>query len=129
MKLDHVAVGVEDLEKALQLFEKYLGVKVVRKSTIPGTSTNIAFIQEPESRAQLEVIDKKAHGTVTLEHIAFQVENVDVKFAEFKKLGFIVEKEPHDIPAANARSALLRDETGLRFQLIAYQLERNETLS
>ncbi len=120
MKLDHVAIGVGDFEKVLKLFETHFGVKVVRRSTIPGTTTNIALVQEPESLGQMEVIHRKTNNDVTLEHIAFRVDNVDEKFAELRKQGFVVEREPHDIPTAKARSALLRDSTGLCIQLIAY---------
>lgn len=97
-KLHHIAVVVQDIDKAIRYYES-LGIATVgrevifpepkpkiRAKPVEVRSISIAFMQpiEGESSRYKEFLDSKGEG---VQHIAFSVDNLDEETAELVDKG------------------------------------------
>lgn len=102
--LDHVAIAVEDLEKAVKTYEA-MGVKFQEeREIIESQGVKTAFAQVDEN-AQLELLgahgeggpiskflEKKGPG---IHHLCFKVPDIEAKCKELKEKGFrLLYEEP-----------------------------------
>jgi hypothetical protein len=53
-------------------------------------------------------------------HLAFRVEDVDNAYQQLARQGLVSVREPHDLAAAKARTALLQHSSGMHIQIIHY---------
>jgi methylmalonyl-CoA/ethylmalonyl-CoA epimerase len=97
MKLDHLAIAVEDLEAAISLYCEGLGLTLIERRTTEGQSTSmisavldgagipIILVQgcDPDSQVSRFVAAK---GT-GVQHVAFQVDEIDSGIAKLEELG------------------------------------------
>ena len=103
MKIDHIALYVNDLEKARSFFMEYLGAKSNEGYHNPKTNFKSYFLSF-EDGARLEVMNKPKMQDLPKElvrtgyaHIAFSVgskENVDILTAKLKSDGYEVISGP-----------------------------------
>ena len=103
MKIEHVALFVNDLEAARDFFVKYLGGTSNAGYHNVNTGFNSYFISFDDG-ARLEIMSKpgvadddKSHERTGYEHLAFSVgskERVDELTAELKAAGFEVLRGP-----------------------------------
>lgn len=95
--LDHIGIAVEDLDKALSMYKKTLGVKggeefmggsgAMRGSFVSlGETVQVELIQplSPKSRTA-RFVAEKGYG---IAHLAIRVADLDKAIAELKALGF-----------------------------------------
>ena len=119
MRLHHNGIIVSDMEKALNMFCDILGMKLILRRKSQGENLEIAFVEELNTGHRLELLLRK-EGNGKMDHIAYEVEDVDKKFNELKeKKEFKVEKEPFMI-SSDTRSAFLIDDNGFKIQLVKY---------
>ena len=83
--VDHVAIGVKNLDEALQLYEKLFGLKPSRIETIPSQGVKAALL--PLGTGEIELLEpidpqggvakfvEKSGGGI--HHIALEVDDVD----------------------------------------------------
>jgi methylmalonyl-CoA/ethylmalonyl-CoA epimerase len=94
-RLDHIAVVVENLERALGVFGDALGLSASEPVIVPGQGVRIACLPVGESEIELlEPIDQdsgvarflasKGEG---LHHICLEVEDVDAALEELRAKG------------------------------------------
>ena len=103
MKIEHIALYVEDLEETKNFFIKYLGAKANDGYHNPRTNFRSYFLSF-EDGARLEIMNKPEMTDLPKElartgyaHIAFSVgsrEKVDALTAELKADGYDVVSEP-----------------------------------
>lgn len=117
--LDHVALGIEDMDERIQFFTQVLGFELRRQGTRTSTGSRIAFVADPRSKFKLELIETAA-GERGLLHLAFQVEDVQGAYEDLLARGLKSIREPHKLAAARAETALLEDPSGLQIQIIHY---------
>lgn len=103
MKIEHIAMYVNDLEAAKMFFEKYFGAKA--NDGYHNAKTNFrSYFLTFEDGARLEIMNKplladseKGLQRTGYNHIAFSVgskEKVDQLTGRLKKDGYRVESEP-----------------------------------
>jgi catechol 2,3-dioxygenase-like lactoylglutathione lyase family enzyme len=119
-ELDHIALGVHDFGGRCNFFVKTLGFEVRRVGKRFSTGTQIAMLVDATKHAKLELIEIQPHESTGLLHLAFRVDDVAAAYVSLQSQGLEGIREPHDLGAAKARTALLRDETGLEIQIIQY---------
>lgn len=94
-KIDHVTIVVKDLEKSETFYKKGFGLEVIRewerkeiglKSRLLGSKKNDTLIELWKWDMPAEEQNKNERE-IGINHIAFQVENVEKKIKELKKLG------------------------------------------
>jgi len=61
MKIDHIGIVVQDIQQALQVYEKALGLTVTQIVPIPEQQVEVAFL--PVGESNLELVQPTADGT------------------------------------------------------------------
>jgi methylmalonyl-CoA/ethylmalonyl-CoA epimerase len=107
-RIDHVAVCVADIDRALPDWLKLLGLSAGPREFVEAQKTEAAFIVTPESagctveviqprggNAGLEKFLQKQNGRSGLHHIAFAVDDVAAALAELDARGVpLIDKVP-----------------------------------
>jgi methylmalonyl-CoA epimerase len=93
--IDHVAIAVEDLDAAIQLFETVLGLKVTHREEIAGYGVRVATLATGGTDIELvqgttpdspitKFIASRGPG---MHHVAFRTDDIDGELADMKKRG------------------------------------------
>jgi methylmalonyl-CoA/ethylmalonyl-CoA epimerase len=103
MKIDHIAIAVENLDEAVELYERTLGLVVTHRERVAESETETATfelagaaIELVQGTSEESAIGKfiKARGP-GLHHIAFAVEDVERTLADLKAKGVrLVDQTP-----------------------------------
>lgn len=113
--IDHIGIAVSDIEKALEFWEKQLGVELhgvetvadqkVKTAFLPVDDTEVELLQatDPESPVA-KFIEKKGEG---MHHIAIRVDNLEQALEEMKARGVRLIDEKPRLGAGGARIAFL----------------------
>ena len=102
MKLDHIGIAVESIEKA-KIFYEEMGLSIRALEEVPEQKVRVAVFPVGESRIELlETLDpegpvgkflaKKGQG---LHHIAMKVDDIRAAIAKLKEKGIeMIDREP-----------------------------------
>ena len=85
MKIDHIAIAVNDVEESAKVYQKALGVDSVEFETVESEGVKVAIIHLENSRIELiqptndsspikKFLDKKGQG---LHHMALETDNIE----------------------------------------------------
>ena len=85
MKIDHIAIAVNDVEESAKVYQQALGVDSVEFETIESEGVKVAIIQLENGRIELmqptndsspikKFLDKKGQG---LHHMALDTDNIE----------------------------------------------------
>ena len=97
MKIDHIGIVVRDIEEALKVYEKALGLPLVDVVKIPEHEVEVAFLPVGESNIELvqptsddtgvaKFLEKRGEG---IHHICIGVDDVEAALTRLKA---------HDVP-------------------------------
>jgi methylmalonyl-CoA epimerase len=127
IKLDHIGVAVRDAEPVIKLYRDVLGLKLegdevvkeqkVRTIFLPIGDTEIELLESTESDGPVaKFLETKGEG---IQHIAFQVEDLDGALKELEAKGVrLIDKVPR-IGAGGKRIAFVhpKDTFGVLLEL------------
>jgi len=127
IKLDHIGVAVRDAEPVIKLYRDVLGLKLeadevvkeqkVRTIFLPVGDTEIELLESTESDGPVaKFLETKGEG---IQHIAFQVEDLDGALKELEAKGVrLIDKVPR-IGAGGKRIAFVhpKDTFGVLLEL------------
>jgi methylmalonyl-CoA/ethylmalonyl-CoA epimerase len=108
--VDHVAIAVNRIEDALQIFERDLGLRLEDIKTVEQQKVKIAILRAGETKIELlESTDPEssvakflANRGEGLHHIAFEVTDIEGHLKELKDKGLaLIDEKPR--PGAEAR--------------------------
>ena len=85
MKIDHIAIAVNDVEESAKVYQEALGVDNVEFETVESEGVKVAIIHLENARIELmqptndtspikKFLDKKGQG---LHHMALETENIE----------------------------------------------------
>ena len=85
MKIDHIAIAVNDVEESAKVYQEALGVDNVEFETVESEGVKVAIIHLENSRIELmqptndtspikKFLDKKGQG---LHHLALETDNIE----------------------------------------------------
>ncbi len=85
MKIDHIAIAVDDVEESAKIYQKALGADHVEFETVASEGVKIAIIELENGRIELmqptndsspikKFLDKKGQG---LHHMALDTDNIE----------------------------------------------------
>lgn len=117
-RLDHVALGVGDLDERLRFLEDTLGFTLRRRGTNVRTGGRIAMVGHPDTPVKLELIESPEEQGFL--HLAIHVDDVRAEFERLTAAGLTPVRPPFRLEAAKADSALLKDEAGWMIQIVHY---------
>lgn len=126
-KIEHLGIAVENMDEAIEMYEKLLGVSCYKTEQVYSESVKTAFFQVGDSKIELlEATDENSPIAKFLakrgggfHHVAFDVENIEVEIDRLKKLGFVFIQEMPKDGADNKRIAFLhpKSSAGLLVEL------------
>ena len=113
--VDHIGVAVKDLKKALEFWEKTLGIPCVGVEEVAEQKVRTAFLPVKDTEIELleptaddspvaKFIEKKGEG---IHHIALRVENLEEALEELKARGVQLIDEKPRYGAGGARIAFV----------------------
>ena len=85
MKIDHIAIAVNDIEESAKVYQKALGIDEIEFETVESEGVKVAIIQMENGRIELmqptkddspikKFLDKKGPG---LHHMALETDNIE----------------------------------------------------
>ena len=115
VKIDHLGIAVESIEEGKKFWTEVLGLPFEGSETVEEQKVTTAFFPVGESEVELlesttsdgpvaRYLEKRGQG---IQHIAFQVENIDAALAELKEKGIQLIDEKPRIGAGAAKIAFL----------------------
>lgn len=121
-KFIYTGIRVKDLDASVKFYTGVLGMKVVDRSTIASAKGIVVNLVTEEGGPVLELnyyekgspFDAKYVVGEGLDHLAFQVANLDAALAEAKKAGHPTVQE---IRAPASRWAYIQDPDGIWIEL------------
>ncbi len=113
--LDHVAIAVRDLDKAIAIYRDALGLPLAEIEEVPDQKVRTAIFGHGLGRIELicptandtgvaKFLDKRGEG---LHHICIEVEDLDAALAELKARGAPLIDETPKVGAGGARIAFI----------------------
>jgi methylmalonyl-CoA/ethylmalonyl-CoA epimerase len=93
--IDHIAIAVDDIDTAIALFEKTLGLKVTHREEVGGFKVKVATLATGGTDLELvqgtipespiaKFVTERGPG---IHHIAIQVDDLDAALAALKEQG------------------------------------------
>ncbi len=97
-KIEHIGIAVQDLEEAEERWKKLLNTLSYKRETVESEGVITSFFKIGESKIELlaptrpdspiqKFLDKKGEG---IHHIAFDVNDIEVKMKILAQQGFIL---------------------------------------
>ncbi len=113
--LDHVAIAVQDLDRAIELYRDTFGLELSEVEEVPEQQVRTAIFGRGSGRIELicptskdsgvaRFLEKRGEG---LHHICLEVEDLDAAMEELKKRGANLIDESPKPGAGGARVAFL----------------------
>ena len=123
-KFRYVGIRVKDLDASIAFYTKVLGMNLRERDKIDATKGEAAFLATEEGGFVLELnyYEKGSRFATAytagegLDHLAFQVEDLDNALAEAKKAGYPVVSS---IKTPTSRWAYIEDPNGIWIELFA----------
>ena len=95
IKINHVAIAVEDIETALSFWRDALGIELHHVEDVPSQKARVAFL--PVGDSEVELVQPTADDTGTakflkergggIHHLCLQVQDIDAALADLKSKG------------------------------------------
>ena len=113
--LAHIGIAVKDLDEALEIYERILGLEVEKIRIVEEQKVKMAFLLAGEIRIELleptdeegpvaRFIEKRGEG---VHHIAFTVADIEASLLEMKNKGIMLVDEKPRIGAEGYKIAFL----------------------
>jgi lactoylglutathione lyase len=122
MRLLHTSITVKDMESTIDFYTKNLGLKLLRRREIPENNAEIAFLGYVGGSHEIELTywrNKKDYVEGDqLDHFAFEVEDIESKLGEMRKVGVEVAKDVYTLKDGKRRIAFIKDPNGIWIELI-----------
>jgi len=101
-ELDHIAIAVKDLEKAIETYTRLLGVNVDHREELPERKLEVAFLKIGDVMLELicptseesvvhKFLESKGDG---FHHLCFKTDDVERTVNELKSQSFRVAQPP-----------------------------------
>ena len=107
IKINHVAIVVQDIDAALNFWEQTFGLELNHVEEVPSQKSKVAFLPLGESEIELvqpttsdsglaNFLEKRGEG---MHHICIEVEDIDATLAELKSKGVrLINDVPEELP-------------------------------
>ena len=118
-RVDHIGVAVEDLDAALELYERHYGMTLVHRETVAEQGVEAVLLDVGENHIELlaatgpdtpvgKFLARKGPG---MHHVAYQVDDIEAALAALKASGLRLIDETPRAGIRNSRVAFLHPAT------------------
>jgi lactoylglutathione lyase len=122
MRFLHTSITVKDLDASIRFYTEVLGLTFERRRRIPENRAEIAFVHDPTSGARVELTYWQDKPTFEpgeqLDHLAFEVQELDTFLNDARARGVRVAKEPFQLAGGSGRLAFILDPDDVWIELI-----------
>ena len=122
MKFLHTSITVRHMDESLAFYTEVLGLEFERRRTIPENHAEIAFVRDPVSGTRIELTHWDGKDDFEpgeqLDHLAFEVEEMDRFLLRARGKGVRVAREPYRLSGGTSRIAFLIDPNDVWIELI-----------
>jgi lactoylglutathione lyase len=123
-KFAYTGIRVKDLEKSLEFYTKVLGMRVVSRTKIEAAKGEVVNLTTEDNGQVLELnfyssdseYNTKYEVGEGIDHLAFQVDDLDKAASEAEKAGFPVFLR---MKTESSRWAYIKDPNGIYIELFA----------
>ena len=125
----HVSIRTSNMEKSIEFYDKFLGLKLLSRREIKRNNAEIAFLQDEEGKGcTLELTflrDQKKFSQPEFEdrlfdHLGFEVSDINKTLAAMAKENVTVTDEPFQL-APGLTIAFVEDPDGTLIELIEHK--------
>jgi len=132
IKINHVAIAVQDIDAALKFWEQTFGLELNHVEEVPSQKSKVAFLPLGESEIELvqpttsdsglaNFLEKRGEG---MHHICIEVSDIDATLAELKSKGVrLINEVPEELPGRKMAFIHPKAANGVLVEL--YQLTEN----
>jgi lactoylglutathione lyase len=124
MRFLHTSLTVRDIDESLKFYTEVLGLEFERRRPIPENHAEIAFVKDPLSGARIELTHWDGKDAFEpgeqLDHLAFEVADLDAAVAAARARGVRIAKEPFQLKGGTSRLAFLMDPNDVWIELIQH---------
>jgi lactoylglutathione lyase len=124
MRFLHTSLTVRDIDESLKFYTEVLGLEFERRRAIPENHAEIAFVKDPLSGARVELTHWEGKDVFEageqLDHLAFEVGDLDAAIAAARARGVRIAKEPFQLKGGTSRLAFLLDPNDVWIELIEH---------
>ncbi|NGP87606.1 methylmalonyl-CoA epimerase [Fodinibius halophilus] len=131
MHIDHIGIAVEDLESAVETYEKLLDGQCYKREVVEDQQVETAFFKTGQSKVELlgatapdsviaKYVAQKGQG---MHHVAFEVDDIHAELDRLREEGFTVLSEEPSRGADNKLVAFVhpKDNCGVLVELCQEQ--------
>lgn len=123
-RIDHIELIVRDVDEFVRFFE-LIGFEVLRRTQHHGDSAEVKLPGPEQTIFEIHRVAGEENPGVN--HIAFQVADVQAAYAHLAGQGLEFDKEPWRVPQTGRMIANFRDPDGWRLQLVDARREDPST--
>ena len=123
----HASIRTSNIERSVNFYTKFLGLKIVRRLEIQQTNAELVFLQDAEERgAKLELTfyrnQKKFiqadYENRLFDHLAFEVKDIKRTIEAMRKENVTITDEPYRLSLKGNLIAFVEDPDGTLIELI-----------
>ena len=114
-RVDHIELVVQHFEEHVALF-RALGFKELTRTRHHGDS--VEFQLPGENQPIFEIHRVSGEENIGVNHIAFQVPDVEAAHRELTARGVVIPHGPHLVPSTGRTNLNFRDPDGWRMQIV-----------
>jgi lactoylglutathione lyase len=123
----HTSIRTSDMDRSIEFYTRFLGLKLLRRNAIPQNRAEIAFLQDPEGKgSRLELtfyqdqtkFNQADYEDRVFDHIAFVIEDMEATIAEIRKENVTITDEPYRLSPTGGLIAFIEDPDGVLIELI-----------
>jgi len=123
----HASIRTSNIDKSITFYDKFLGLKLLRKGEIPQNNAEIAFLRDPEGKgATLELTFYRNQKNFVqadyeerlFDHLAFEVKNIEATLNAMRKEDVTITDEPFKLGFSGPLIAFVEDPDGTLIELI-----------
>lgn len=123
-RIDHVALVVADFDAVVRTFTDALGLRCARIGRLGRDGTRRIAMIADGTGFKLELIEAPADAvdppSARFDHVALRAHDVDASHDRLLAEGFTAHFAPRRLEPAHARTALLREPSGIDVQIVRY---------
>jgi lactoylglutathione lyase len=123
----HTSIRTSNMDKSIDFYSRFLGLKLVNRREIPQNNAEIAFLQDSEAkgstleltfyRNQKKFIQADYEDRL-FDHLAFQVKNINKTLSAMRKEKVTITDEPFRLSPSGPVIAFVEDPDGTLIELI-----------